>query len=146
MELDSMPTEIDQLQRQILQLEIEQSALKKEKDEASRDRLRKLEKDLANLKEKSTTLKAQWQNEKAAINAVSIINSQIEQAKLELEQAQRRNDLNLAAQIQYGRLPDLQKKLAGAEKVLREKPAGQRLLHQEVTEEDIAQVVAAWTG
>ncbi len=146
MELDSMPTEIDQLERQILQLEIEQSALKKEKDEASRDRLKKLEKDLANLKEKANQLKAQWQNEKAAINAVSIINSQLEQAKLELEQAQRRNDLNLAAQIQYGRLPDLQKKLAAAEQALREKPAGQRLLHQEVTEEDIAQVVSSWTG
>ena len=146
MELDSMPTEIDQMERQIMQLEIEQSALKKEKDEASRDRLKKLEKDLANLKEKASQLKAQWQNEKAAINAVSIINSQIEQAKLELEQAQRKNDLNLAAQIQYGRLPELQQKLAGAEKALREKPAGQRLLDQEVTEEAIAQVVASWTG
>jgi ATP-dependent Clp protease ATP-binding subunit ClpB len=146
MELDSMPTEIDQLERQIQQLEIEQSALKKEKDEASRERLKKLEKDLANLKEKSNQLKAQWQNEKAAINAVSVVNSQIEQAKLELEQAQRRNDLNLAAQIQYGRLPELQKKLAGAEKASHEKPVGARLLNQEVTEEDIAQVVASWTG
>jgi ATP-dependent Clp protease ATP-binding subunit ClpB len=146
MELDSMPTEIDQMERQIQQLEIEQSALKKEKDEGSRERLKKLEKDLANLKDQSKQLKAQWQNEKAAINAVSIVNSQIEQAKLELEQAQRRNDLNLAAQIQYGRLPDLQKKLAGAEKSLHEKPAGRRLLNQEVTEEDIAKVVAAWTG
>jgi len=146
MELDSMPTEIDQLERQIQQLEIEQSALKKEKDEASRERLRRLEKDLANLKENATQLKAQWQNEKAAINAVSIVNSQIEQAKLELEQAQRRNDLNLAAQIQYGRLPELQQKLAAAEKAIREKPAGQRLLHEEVTEEDIARVVASWTG
>jgi ATP-dependent Clp protease ATP-binding subunit ClpB len=146
MELDSRPTEIDQLERQIQQLEIEQSALKKEKDEASRERLKRLEKELANLKEKSNQLKAQWQNEKAAINAVSIVNSQIEQAKLELEQAQRRNDLNLAAQIQYGKLPELQQKLAGAEKALREKPAGQRLLHEEVTEEDIARVVATWTG
>jgi ATP-dependent Clp protease ATP-binding subunit ClpB len=146
MELDSMPTEIDQLERQIQQLEIEQSALKKEKDEASRERLKKLEKDLANFKEQAKQLKAQWQNEKAAINAVSIVNSQIEQAKLELEQAQRRNDLNLAAQIQYGRLPELQKKLAATEKALHEKPAGRRLLNQEVTEEDIAKVVAAWTG
>ena len=146
MELDSMPTEIDQLERQIMQLEIEQSALKKEKDEASRERLKKIEKDLANLKERATQLKAQWQNEKAAINAVGVVNSQIEQAKLELEQAQRQNDLNLAAQIQYGRLPDLQKKLAAAEKSLHEKPEGQRLLHQEVTDEEIAQVVASWTG
>jgi ATP-dependent Clp protease ATP-binding subunit ClpB len=146
MELDSMPTEIDQFERQIQQLEIEQSALKKEKDEGSRERLKKLEKDLANLKEQSKQLKAQWQNEKAAINAVSIVNSQIEQAKLELEQAQRGNDLNLAAQIQYGRLPELQKKLAGTAKALHEKPASRRLLNQEVTEEDIAKVVAAWTG
>src|SRR5229473_687892 len=141
-----MPTEIDQLERQILQLEIEQNALKKEKDEASRDRLKKLEKDLANLKDRSKHLKAQWQNEKAAINAVSIVNSQIEQAKIELEQAQRKGDLNLAAQIQYGRIPELQQKLAAAEKAIREKPAGQRLLHEEVTYEDIARVVASWTG
>src|ERR1041384_4887315 len=145
MELDSMPTEIDQLERQIMQMEIERSALKKEKDEASRERLKRLEKDLANLKEKASQLKAQWQNEKAAINAVSIVNGQIEQAKLELEQAQRRNDLNLAAQIQYGRLPELQTKRAGAEKSLHQKPSGARLLNQEVTEEDIAQVVASWT-
>jgi ATP-dependent Clp protease ATP-binding subunit ClpB len=145
MELDSMPVEIDMLERQIMQLEIEQNALKKEKDDASRERLKKLEKELANLKEKSSGLKAQWQNEKAAINAVSIINSQIEQAKLELEQAQRKGDLNLASQIQYGKLPELQKKLAAAEKALREKPAGNRLLSEEVTDEDIAQVVAAWT-
>src|ERR1043166_1721513 len=146
MELDSMPTEIDQLERQILQLEIEQNALKKEKDEASRERLKKLEKDLANLKERAHHLKAQWQNEKAAINAVGIINSQIEQAKIELEKAQRQNDLNLAAKIQYGRLPELQQKLADSEKAIREKPAGQRLLHEEVTDEDIARVVASWTG
>jgi ATP-dependent Clp protease ATP-binding subunit ClpB len=146
MELDSMPTEIDQLERQILQLEIEQNALKNEKDEASRERLKRLERDLANLKEQSKQLKAQWQNEKAAINAVSIVNSQIEQAKLELEQAQRKGDLNLAAQIQYGRLPDLQKKLSDTEKALREKPSGQRLLHEEVADEDIARVVATWTG
>src|SRR5262245_44151363 len=146
LELDSMPTEIDQLERQILQLEIEQTALKQEKDEAARERLKKIEKDLANLKEKSSQLKAQWQNEKAAINAVSIVNGQIEQAKIELEQAQRRNDLNLAAQVQYGKLPELQKKLADAEKALRAKPTGQRLLHEEVSDEDIAQVVASWTG
>ena len=146
MELDSMPTEIDQMERQILQLEIEQNALRKEKDEASRERLKNLEKELGNLKERSTTLKAQWQNEKAAINAVSIINGQIEQAKLDLEQAQRRGDLNVASQIQYGRLPELQQKLNAAEKALREKPAGKRLLDQEVTEEAIAKVVASWTG
>ncbi|MCX6885888.1 MAG: ATP-dependent chaperone ClpB [Verrucomicrobia bacterium] len=146
MELDSMPTEIDQLDRQIQQLEIEQSALRKEKDAGSLDRLHKVEKDLANLKEETSRLKARWQNEKAAINAVSIINSQLEDAKTELEGAQRQNDLNLAAQLQYGRIPDLQKKLAAAELSLREKPEDKRLLHQEVSGEEIAQVVAAWTG
>ncbi len=146
MELDSMPTEVDKLERQIMQLEIEQTALKKEKDEASRDRLKRLEKELANLKEQSSKLKAQWQNEKAAINAVSIINEQLEQAKQEQEKAQRSGDLNLAAQIQYGKIPELQRKLAAAEKSIREQAGGQKLLNEEVTEEDIAQVVASWTG
>jgi ATP-dependent Clp protease ATP-binding subunit ClpB len=146
MELDSMPIEIDQLERQIMQLEIEQNALKKERDDASRERLHRIERDLANLKEQSSKLKAQWQNEKAAINAASIINGQIEQAKLDLEQAQRKGDLNLAAQIQYGRIPELQQKLASAEKALKEKPTDNRLLSEEVTDEDIARVVASWTG
>ena len=146
MELDSMPVEIDKLERQIMQLEIEQAALKKEKDEASRERLKKLEKELANLKEQSTQLKAQWQNEKAAINAVGILNSQLEEAKTEAEKAQRSGDLNTAAQIQYGRIPELQGKIAAAQTELHKKPQGNRLLNEEVTEEDIAQVVAAWTG
>jgi ATP-dependent Clp protease ATP-binding subunit ClpB len=146
MELDSMPTEIDQLERQIQQLEIEQTALKKEKDEAARERLKKIERDLANLRERATQLKAQWENEKAAINAVSIVNTQIEQAKTELEKAKRQNQLELAGKLEYGQVPDLKKKLAAAERALREKPAGQRLLHEEVAEDDIAQVVASWTG
>jgi ATP-dependent Clp protease ATP-binding subunit ClpB len=146
MELDSMPTEIDQLDRQIMQLEIEQSALKKEKDEASRDRLTRLEKNLADLKEQSSKLKAQWQNEKAAINAVSLVNGRLEQAKTDLENAQRTGDLNSAAQIQYGKIPELQKKLAATEKSLHELTQGKRLLSQEVTEEDIAQVVSSWTS
>ncbi len=144
MELDSMPVEVDKLERQIMQLEIEQAALKKEKDDAARERLKKLERDLANLKEQSSKLKAQWQNEKAAINAAGIINQQLEEAKQEQEKAQRAGDLNQAAQIQYGKIPDLQKKLAHAQEEL--KHQGNRLLNEEVTEEDIAQVVAAWTG
>ncbi|MCI0745939.1 MAG: ATP-dependent chaperone ClpB [Verrucomicrobia subdivision 3 bacterium] len=146
MELDSMPTEIDQLERQVMQLEIEQSALKKEKDPASKERLATLEKNLAELKEQSSKLKAQWQNEKAAINAVSVVNSQLDQARIDLERAQRTGDLNAAAQIQYGTIPELQKKLAAAEKSLHELTQGKRLLSQEVTEEDIAQVVSSWTG
>jgi ATP-dependent Clp protease ATP-binding subunit ClpB len=147
MELDSMPTEIDQLERRIMQLEIEQTALKKEKDTGSQERLRKIERELADLKEASSKLKAQWQNEKAAINAVSIINSQLEQAKLEAEKAQRQGDLNTAAQIQYGKIPELQRKLADAQKQEHvQQDDGKRLLKQEVTDEDIAEVVSSWTG
>jgi ATP-dependent Clp protease ATP-binding subunit ClpB len=146
MELDSMPTEIDQLERQIMQLEIERTALRKEKDEGSRDRLKKIEAELAQLKENSTRLKAQWQNEKAAINAVGIVREQLEQAKLEMEKAQRSGDLNQAAQIQYGKLPELQKKLVSMEQAMHADAPAQRLLNEEVTEEDIAQVVASWTG
>jgi len=145
MELDSMPAEIDQLERQIMQLEIEQTALRKEKDEASRQRLKILERELANLREQSTQLKAGWQNEKAAINAISILNSQLEEARQQQEAAQRTGDLNVAAQIQYGRVPELQKKLADMEKEF-SKRQGKRMLNEEVTEEDIARVVAAWTG
>ena len=147
MELDSKPTELDQLDRRILQSEIERTSLAKEKDPASRERLHRLDKELANLKEKSTALTAQWQNEKAAVNAVSVVQSQLEQARLELEQAQRKGDLNLAAQIQYGRIPDLEKKLASIEKQSAPATPAARssLLRQEVTDEDIARVVAAWT-
>jgi ATP-dependent Clp protease ATP-binding subunit ClpB len=145
MELDSMPVEIDRLERQTMQLEIEQTALRKEKDEASRTRLKKIERDLANLKEQSTQLKAQWQNEKAAINAISIVNSQLEDARQEQEKAQRAGDLNQAAQIQYGRIPELQRKLAALQKEAAQRE-GKHLLNEEVTEEDIARVVAAWTG
>jgi ATP-dependent Clp protease ATP-binding subunit ClpB len=144
MELDSKPTELDQLDRQILQLEIERASLAKEKDSASKDRLKRLEKELADLKDKAKALTAQWQNEKAAVNAVSVVQSQLEQAKLELEQAQRQSDLNLAAQIQYGKIPDLEKKLAAIEKQSAQ-TTRTSLLRQEVTDEDIARVVAAWT-
>ena len=144
MELDSKPTELDQLDRQILQLEIERASLAKEKDTASRERLHKIEVELANLKDKSKALTAQWQNEKAAVNAVSIVQSQLEQAKLELEQTRRRGDLSRSAEIQYGRIPDLEKKLSAMEKQPAQTPRAS-LLRQEVTDEDIARVVAAWT-
>jgi len=145
MELDSKPTELDQLDRQILQLEIERTSLAKEKDSASKERLRLLDKELADLKEKSRALTAQWQNEKAAVNAVSVVQSQLEQAKLELEQAQRKGDLNLAAQIQYGKIPELEKKLGKIEKHSTLNTQRSTLLRQEVTDEDIAKVVASWT-
>ena len=146
MELDSMPTEIDQLERQIMQLEIERTALKKEKDEASRERLAKLEENLANLKEQSDELKARWQDEKASINAVSIVNSQLEEAHRDQEKAERVGDLNAAAQIRYETIPELEKKLEEMQQALNEAEETKRLLKEEVTDEDVAAVVAAWTG
>jgi ATP-dependent Clp protease ATP-binding subunit ClpB len=144
MELDSKPTELDQLDRQILQLEIERMSLAKEKDSASKERLKLIDREIANLKDKSKALTAQWQNEKASVNAVSVVQSQLEQAKLELEQAQRRGDLSKSAEIQYGKIPDLEKKLAAIEKQSTQ-TTRTSLLRQEVTDEDIARVVAAWT-
>jgi ATP-dependent Clp protease ATP-binding subunit ClpB len=144
MELDSKPTELDQLDRQILQLEIERTSLAKEKDAASKERLKLLDKELANLKEKSRALTAQWQNEKASVNAVSVVQSQLEQAKLELEQAQRKGDLTKSAEIQYGKIPELEKKLAKIEKQSAQATRAS-LLRQEVTDEDVAKVVASWT-
>jgi ATP-dependent Clp protease ATP-binding subunit ClpB len=155
MELDSKPTELDQLDRQILQLEIERTSLAKEKDAASKERLKLIDKETANLKDKSKALTVQWQNEKAAVNAVSVVQTQLEQAKLELEQAQRRGDLTKSAEVQYGKIPDLEKKLATIEKQSTHPPSQgygatshatrNTLLRQEVTDEDIARVVAAWT-
>ena len=144
MELDSKPTELDQLDRQILQLEIERTSLAKEKDAASRERLKNLDAGIANLKDKSKALTAQWQNEKTAVNAVSVVQSQLEQARIELEQAQRKGDLTKSAEIQYGKIPDLEKKLASIEKQAAQ-PTRTSLLRQEVTAEDIARVVASWT-
>ena len=146
MELDSVPTELDQLERQILQLEIEQTALRKEKDAASKERLLRLEKELADLKETAAELKGRWQNEKAVINAASVIGSEIEAVRQEMEEAKRRGDLNRAAQIQYGTIPGLEEKLEKSEKALQQQPSGDRLLSEEVEEEDIAEVVASWTG
>ena len=145
MELDSMPVEIDQLEREILQLEIEETALKKEKDAASRERLEQLQKQLADLKERATQLRGQWQDEKAAIDAASIINSQIDTARRDQETAERTGDLSAAAEIQYGRIPELEEKLAAAETAIHEQN-GSRLLSEEVTEDDVARVVATWTG
>ncbi len=143
-ELDSMPTEIDQLERQIMQLEMERQALKKERDTASKERLSKLEKELADLKEQSGRLKAQWQKEKEEITKSQRIGEQIDQLRTELEQAQRRGDLQRASEIQYGRIPELQKQLDDLK--TRETAGGHILLKEEVTEEDIAKVVSSWTG
>jgi ATP-dependent Clp protease ATP-binding subunit ClpB len=147
-ELDSMPTEIDVIEREIMQHEMERQALKKEKDPASKERLKKLEKELAELKEKSDALKAEWQREKTQITEQAKLKEQLDQLRTELERAQRRGELGKASEIQYGRIPELEKKLAEMEERAR-KNAGatrRRLLRQEVTEEDIAQVVSSWTG
>ena len=143
-ELDSMPTEIDVIEREIMQLEMERQALRKEKDRASKERLTKLEKDLASLKEKSGGMKAEWQKEKSEIDAQAKVKEELDSARTELERAQRRGELGKASEIQYGRIPELEKKLREiAEKEATDKKP--RLLREEVTEEDIAEVVSSWT-
>jgi len=145
-ELDSMPTEIDQIERQVMQLEMERQALRKEKDEASQQRLTKLEKELSDLKEQSAQLKAQWQSEKKVIEESRKLQEQIEAKKTELEQAQRRGDLGKASEIQYGALPELNRKFAEINSRLGELQKSKQILKEEVTEEDIAEVVSSWTG
>jgi ATP-dependent Clp protease ATP-binding subunit ClpB len=145
-ELDSMPTEIDQIERQIMQLEMERQALKKEKDAASQERLARLEKEVSDLKETSAQLKAQWQSEKQVIERSRKLQEQIENLKLELEQAQRQGDLGKASEIQYGLLPSLMKELEAHNQRLAELQKSQQILKEEVTPEDIAEVVASWTG
>jgi len=143
-ELDSMPTEIDVIEREIMQREMERQALKKEKDPASKERLKKLEKELAELKEKSSALKAEWQKEKAVIEEQRKWKEELDQLRTELERAQRRGELAKASEIQYGRIPQLEKKLADATaKAAKDRQS--TLLREEVTEEDIAEVVSSWT-
>ena len=145
-ELDSMPTEIDQIERQIMQLEMERQALRKEKDEASQQRVARLEKELSDLKEKSAQLKAQWQSEKQVIERSRKLQEQIENLKQELDQAQRLGDLAKASEIQYGRLPELLKEFNAHNQRLAELQKSQQILKEEVTPEDIAEVVSSWTG
>ncbi len=146
MENTSMPVELDQAKRRIMQLEIEQQALRKEKDPASRERLQKIDETLGNLKEEERRLMVQLQHERQGQQAVRDLKEAIEQANAELEAAQRSYDLNRAAEIQYGRLPELQRKLEEAQRAgAGERPAG-ALLREEVTEDDIAAVVSKWTG
>jgi ATP-dependent Clp protease ATP-binding subunit ClpB len=143
-ELDSMPTEIDVLERAIMQHEMERQVLKKETDPASRAHLARLEKDIADLKEKSTGLKAQWQKEKESVQESRKVKEEIDRLRTEQEQAQRRGDFGRAGEIQYGLIPDLEKKLADASKA--EAQGAHVLLREEVTDDDIAKVVAVWTG
>jgi len=146
MEIDSLPSELDEIERRIMQLQIEQQALKEEKDEASKERLARLEKELADLQEQSAAMRAQWQREKEAIQTLREIKSRIEEVKLEIERAERVADLERAARLRYGDLVTLQQQLEEQEKRLQELQQGQKMLKEEVEEEDIAEVVSKWTG
>src|SRR6187397_418526 len=140
MEIDSLPVELDEVQRRTMQLEIEREALRKERDAASRDRLQKLEKELADLKEQATELRTHWEQEKAAIQKGRELKERLEQVKLEVERAQRSGDFARASELQYGRVPDLERKIREHEQV------GQTgMLKEQVDEEDIAGVVSRWT-
>jgi ATP-dependent Clp protease ATP-binding subunit ClpB len=152
MEITSKPEEIDELDRRILQLEMEKLSLGRESDAASRDRLERLEKDLAELREQQSALNAQWQAEKGSIDALSALKEEIEQVQLQVEQAKRNYDLNKAAELEYGTLAALHKQLAAKEAELNGAAMGggegreKALLREEVTEDDIAEVIAKWTG
>jgi ATP-dependent Clp protease ATP-binding subunit ClpB len=145
-EIDSMPQELDEISRRVRQLEIEREALRKETDIGSKTRLEKLEGELANLKTEHDALTAQWQNEKKAVEGLKGIRDQIETAKADLERAERTYDLNRAAELKYGTLPELEKKLKAEEDVLSARKSGQSLIKEEVGEGDIAAVVSRWTG
>jgi ATP-dependent Clp protease ATP-binding subunit ClpB len=145
-EIDSMPIEIDEVERKILQLEIERQALKREEDKASRERLAQLEREIENLRETSSGLKAHWQNEKNSIQRIRSLKEKIESTKVEEQQAQRQGDLNRAAELRYGTLTQLQKELEQANQQLAELQKNQKMLKEEVDAEDVAEVVAKWTG
>jgi len=145
-EIDSMPSQLDEIIRRVMQLEIEREALKKEKDAPSTERLEKLEKELANLKSHADSLKAQWEIEKQAISSIRSLKKEIEQVKIQIEQAERDYDLNRAAELKYGKLVGLEQKLKDQEAALEERRGQKSLLKEEVDEEDIAEVVSRWTG
>lgn len=146
LELGSLPAEMDNLYRQMHSLQIEEAALKRENDKISMERLEDVRKELADLKEKYNAMKLQLDNEKASIGSITQLKEQIEKLRLEEAQAERSGDLSRVAEIRYGKIPEVQKKLAQAEEALKNKGDGSRLLKEEVTEEDIAQIVARWTG
>ncbi|MDB4886935.1 MAG: ATP-dependent chaperone ClpB, partial [Gemmatimonadetes bacterium] len=145
-EIDSMPQEIDEVERRIMQLEIERTALQKEKDPASIERRTTIERDLAGLKERSSAMKAQWQQEKETLGAVGRIKVLIDQARVEAEQASRAGDLAKAAEISYGRIPQLERDMREAESKLASAGGRPQFLKEEVGADDIAEVVAKWTG
>ena len=144
-EIDSMPTELDVIQRKIIQLQIEEAALKKEDDALSREHLAELQKELAELRDEFNAKKAQWENEKNAIGKVQKLREELEQANADLEKAQREYDLNKAAELQYGRIPELKKELE-AEEQIAQASKERSLLRDKVTEEEIARIIERWTG
>ena len=144
-EIDSMPSELDEILRRVMQLEIEREALKKETDAASKERLAKLEKDLANLKAEADAMKAKWQVEKRAVQRLRSLREQIEQVKIEIERAERRYDLNKVAELKYGKLVQLENELRAESEQFSKRQAGSALIKEEVDEEDIAEVVSRWT-
>jgi ATP-dependent Clp protease ATP-binding subunit ClpB len=145
-EIDSMPTELDELLRRVMQLEIEQQALKKETDPASLERLTRIEEELKETRQQSDSLKAQWQMEKQGITRLRGLKKEIESVRNEMESAERAYDLNRLAELKYGRLPELEQRLKSEEELLKEKRNHKMLLKEEVDEDDIAKVVSRWTG
>ena len=145
-EIDSMPTELDEISRKIMQLEIEEAALKKETDALSQEHLQELQKELAELRSQFKEMKAKWENEKEAIGKVQKLRQEIDQVNGEIEKAERSYDLNKLAELKYGRLPALQKELQEEERIAEEGQSNASLLHDKVTEEEIAKIVGRWTG
>ncbi|MDY7008309.1 MAG: Clp protease N-terminal domain-containing protein, partial [Cyanobacteriota bacterium] len=147
MEITSKPEELDEIDRKILQLEMEKLSLQKESDAASKERLERLEKDLANLKEEQRTLNAQWESEKGIIGKIQTLKEEIDKVNIEIQQAERNYDLNRAAELKYGKMINLQKQVEEAEtKLEATQTSGQTLLREEVTEADIAEIISKWTG
>ena len=145
-EIDSMPSELDEVKRRVMQLEIEREALRRESDKASKDRLAKLEKELADLKTREDTFQAQWQAEKQTVHRLRSIREQIDRTQIEIEKAEREYDLNRAAELKYGRLAGLEQELEREEERLATKQTETKLLKEEVDDEDIGEVVSRWTG
>ena len=145
-ELDSMPTELDELQRKIMQMEIEEAALKKEDDRLSKERLEHLQQELAELREDFAGRKAQWDNEKVDVERVQKIREEIEQVNKDIEKAQHSYDLEKAAELQYGKLPQLQKQLEAEEEKAKNRENGTSLVHESVTDDEIGKIVSRWTG
>jgi ATP-dependent Clp protease ATP-binding subunit ClpB len=145
-EIDSMPADLDEISRRIMQLEIEEAALSKEKDQASQERLQALQKEMADIKSKSDSMRAKWESEKNAIHKVTALREELDRIRQEIERAEREYDLNRAAELKYGKLPDLERRLKSEEEFMSRKQGGVSILSEEVTEDEIARIVSRWTG